>query len=80
LESEFVEVEMAMAAVENRIGHVPAADKIIYFGFWEGTLVAHFPGLRVVVGRGPFCFVVNDYLNLVPYFDSVGVSHQENCL
>jgi hypothetical protein len=23
---------------------------------------------------------VNDYLNLVPYFDSVGVSHQENCL
>jgi hypothetical protein len=80
LESEFVEVEMAMAAVENLIGQVLAAEKIIDFGCWEGTLGAHFPGLRVVVGRGTFCFAVNDYLSLVAYFGSVGVSHPENCL
>jgi hypothetical protein len=69
-----------MAAVENRIGQVLAADKIIDFGCWEGTLGAHFPWLRVVVGRGTFCFAVNDYLSLVAYFGSLGVSYSENFL
>ena len=41
-----------------------------------GALGAHFPGLEVVVEEGTFRFV-NDYLSLVAYFDSVGVSHQE---
>ena len=40
LESEFVEVEMVMAAVGNRIGQVLVAVKIIDFGCWVGTLGA----------------------------------------
>ena len=56
LESEFVEVEMTMAAVENRVGQVLAAEKIIDFGCWLGTLGAHYPGLKVVVERGTFSF------------------------
>jgi len=56
LEWEFVEVEMAMAAVENRIGQVLAADKIIDFECWVGTLGAHYTGLRVVVEGETFSF------------------------
>ena len=44
LESKFVEVEMAMAAAENRVGQVLAAEKVIDFGCWVGTLGAHYPG------------------------------------
>jgi len=49
LESEFVEVEMVMAAVGNRVGQVLVADKIIDFGSWVVILGAHYPGLKVVV-------------------------------
>ena len=56
LESEFVEVEMAMAAVENRVGQVLAAEKIIDFRCWVGTLGAHYPGLKVVVEGGTSSF------------------------
>ena len=56
LELEFVEVEMAMAAVENRIGQVLAAEKIIDFGCWVGSLGAHYPGLNVVVKGVTFSF------------------------
>jgi len=56
LESEFVEVEMAMAAVGNQIGRVLAVEKIIDFGCWVGTLGAHYPGLKVVVEGGTFSF------------------------
>ena len=49
LESEFVEVEKAMAAVENRVGQVLAAEKLFDFGSWVCTLGAHYPSLKVVV-------------------------------
>ena len=41
-----------------------------------GALGAHFPGLEVVVEEGTFRFVI-DYVSLVAYFDSIGVSHQK---
>ena len=53
---EFVEVEMTMAAVENRVGQVLAAERIIEFGCWVGTLGAHYQGLKVVVEGGTFSF------------------------
>jgi len=56
LESQFVEVEMAMAEVQNRVGQVLAAEKIIDFGCWVGTLGAHYPGLKVVVEGGTNSF------------------------
>jgi len=49
LGSGFVEVEMAMATVENRSGQILVAVKIIDFGCWVGTLGAQYPGLRVVM-------------------------------
>jgi len=33
-----------MAAVENRVGQVLAAEKIIDFGCWVGSLGAHYQG------------------------------------
>jgi hypothetical protein len=76
LGSDFVGVEMAMAAVENQIGQVLVVERIIAVGCWVGTLGAQLPGLRVVARRGTLCFAVNDYLSLVTYFGSVGSSHQ----
>ena len=52
LEAEFVEVEMAMAAVENRTGQVLAAEKIIDFGCWVGTLGGTLPRVKGCGGRG----------------------------
>jgi len=52
LESEFVEVKMAMAAVENRIGQVLAAENIIDFGCWVGTLGGTLPRVKGCGGRG----------------------------
>ena len=46
-----------MAAVENRVGQVLAAEKIIDFGCWVGSLGAHYPGLKVVVEGGTFSFL-----------------------
>ena len=51
LGSDFVGVGMAKATVENRTGQVLGVESIIDFGYWVGTLWAHFPGLRVVVKR-----------------------------
>jgi len=45
-----------MAAVENRVGQVLAAEKIIDFGCWVGSLGAHYPGLNVVVKGVTFSF------------------------
>jgi len=56
LGSGFVEVEMAMATVENRSGQILVALKIIDFGCWVGTLGAQYPGLRVVMEEGTFSF------------------------
>jgi len=56
LGSGFVEVEMGMAAVENRSGQILVAVKIIHFGCWVGTLGAQYPGLRVVMEEGTFSF------------------------
>ena len=38
-----------MAAVENWVGQVLAAEKLIDFRSRVGTLGAHYPGLKVVV-------------------------------
>jgi len=56
LPSGFVEVEMAMATVENRSGQILVAVKIIDFGFWVGTLGSQYPGLRVLMEEGTFSF------------------------
>ena len=76
LGSEFVEVEMAMAAVGNRIGQVLVAVKIIYFGCWVVILGAQYPGLKVVMEQGTFSFCCERLLSLVAYIDSVGDCHQ----
>jgi len=76
LRSGFVDVEMAMAAVENRSGQILVAVKIIYFGCWVVILGAQYPGLKVVMEQGTFSFCCERLLSLVAYIDSVGDCHQ----